>query len=400
MPGDAMFARCSSILEEAVAAQTPPGAAACIVTRGRVVFEGAYGFAALQPEPISMTRGTRFDLASLTKPLVTAALVGILADEKVIALSDDVSLASPELAVLSQRVSWQSLLSHTSGLPAWYPFYIHGTGGEEIVKRIAEHGLANAPGSRVDYSDVGFALAGVLIERMAGMSLSDLFSTRVARPMSLTQTGFLLGGRADLFASTERGNMFERQMLARAGLRYADWRTSFYPGQPNDGNAHYALGDVSGHAGLFGTAREVALLADGWLRARRGGGQFVISTEMAKAATSVQTKGLNASRGLGWDGVGPVRAVVTSAGEKRDPYLPPAWRDSSRKLSPYGTIVSSDGFGHCGFTGTSVLADPRRDTVVSLMTNWIHPIVHSPRRLNILRAEFNDAALSAADASR
>lgn len=306
-----------------------PGGAALVGTAEGILESAAAGHAALLPAEAPVEGGTLFDLASLTKPLAAGALF---------ALSGLDPLASPGRffpawkATRYADVTLESLLTHTSGLPAWYPLYARGEGAAAYRRTLASIDLEAPVGSAVIYSDLNFVLLGDILELHYASPLDRAFAELVARP-SGSGARFLPPEPAAT-AATEKGDATERKMTAELGLAYPHFREGVVRGEVHDGNA-FRRGGVSGHAGLFGTASDVWMLSRTWL-----------DTPRAEFATD-RTPDLPESRGLAWQG-----------------------RRSAGSAVPE---MSDRAFGHTGFTGTSVWIEPGNGRIAVLLTNRVHP---------------------------
>lgn len=327
-------------------------------SRGPVT-SGAVGFAALEPEVEPTSVDVPYDLASLTKPLATA-LVAVLLEQ-----DGDLDLRAAIGEVLARMrgspVAAATLLdlgAHRAGLPAWRPLYLAAADLAGYVAAIAALPPEAAAGTTL-YSDVGFILLGAALERVTGRSLDLLFDERVAVPLGLSKTGFARRGssRFARAAATERGNGHERRL---AGARGADfpWREEVLRGQVHDANA-CALDGVAGHAGLFGTAAEVAAIGREILRPRR--------LDLREPS---RRRLLDAVGGCGTRTFGFVLAGDSAAARGVLPARAP---------------------GHTGFTGTSVWLDPDVERVYVLLTNRVHPEVPD-RDFQSLRREFHRLA--------
>ena len=386
------------LLNEAVNAGTVPGAVALVRVRGEVVWHQAFGLAGAAPEPRAMTPETIFDLASLTKPLVGATLTLALVDRGVLSLDDEISAVLPELKQAKRKgVTFRRLLSHTSGMPGWRPLYSWTQNRNEILLVIDGLGLASDPGTRFEYSDLGFVILGLALERITGRGLEELATDLVFGPLELTRTGYLPKGPSERFAVTEEGNAFEKRMADWAGLDFSGWRTGFHPGQVNDGNTHYAMGGISAHAGAFSDAADLGRYGEMWLGALAGSDTRVLSKGSARLATSEQAPH-GARRGLGWDLMktgGPTLAELSRADAG---FFPPAATPWIPR--PSGELLSPSSFGHTGFTGTSIWIDPERELVAVLLTNATHPRVEPAKPVNSLRARFHNAVVAAIDFNR
>jgi N-acetylmuramoyl-L-alanine amidase len=230
----------------------------------------------------------------------------------------------------------------------------------------------------VEYSCLNFIALGLAAESVTGKPLDHLANEILFAPLGLRNTAFRPELPPERFAWTERGNTDERRAVEKMGLQFSDWRTDFFPGQVHDGNAHYAMGGISGNAGLFSTAREVAILGEMWLNGGEYRGTRILSAALVAEATRDQTGSLNEARGLGWQLSRPGTEVFSSA----------------RLLSPRA-------FGHTGFTGTAIWIDPDYDLAIVLLTNRIHPSIQDgdADREFQLRRSFVDAVVRGLPAS-
>jgi CubicO group peptidase (beta-lactamase class C family) len=310
-----------------------PGAVLAVLYRGEVVERYATGQAA--------RADTLYDLASLTKVVATLPLILQGVTEGRLGLDDPLPRHIPESP--HAGVTVRHLLAHTSGLPAWIPFYLEARGYDAIVRRAAETPLAAPPGTRVTYSDLDYILLGEIAQRTLGASLDDLASWRIFRPLGMTHTGYRppAGAKAQI-APTEDGTAIEQALAGEAGRRHT-WRKALIWGEVHDSTAH-AMGGVAGHAGLFGTADDLIVYARMWLAGGRGSRRPVLAPDLVREATTRQTPG-GAPRGLGWALSGPH-----------------GW---------WGGCLSPHAYGHTGFTGTAIAADPARDLAIVLLTNAV-----------------------------
>jgi len=320
-------------LAEEIDAGSFPGATAVVGSSERVLAEAAGGRAAVEPVSVGATPATLFDLASLTKPLCAGALAA--AAGRALPLEAAPGRFLPEWKTLRfDGITIEHLLTHTSGLPAWHPLYVHGEGAVAYRRTLAGIEPEAPPGEQVIYSDLNILLLTEILEAIFTSRIDRVFEDLVARPAG-SAAAFLPPNSAAT-ASTERGDRFERAMVASRGLTYSHFRDGVVRGEVHDGNA-FRRGGVSGHAGLFATARDVWALARPWLDPAR------------RELTRDRTPGLAEARGLAWQGRRGGGSAIPS--------------------------MSEASFGHTGFTGTSLWIDPERDLVAVLLTNRIHPEV-------------------------
>lgn len=364
----------SDLLTKQIAAGDFPSAVYLVAERGEAVFTDALGHAVIEPYQLAIKSDTIYDLASLTKPLVTGLLCARRIELGELTLDSSISHYLPEFdRTDKQMITVRELLTHTSGLPAWRPLYLLAEGEpERAAGAIAGLNLEYKPGSKVLYSDLGFITIGILLERITGHSLAQLAREEIFQPLKLVHTFFnpelaLQTG----IAACENGNNYERDMCEKSGGAgsYENARQRLIWGEVHDGNAYF-LGGAAGHAGLFSTVQDLLILA----------GQFVAEhTALLKPATCASfrinmTEGLEEARSIGWQLA--------------------ATRDSTA-----GPDLPQDSFGHNGFTGTSCWIDPQHDRVFILLTNRTHARKLPFANINAVRREFNSLAVAGLDAA-
>jgi uncharacterized protein YbbC (DUF1343 family) len=305
----------------------------CVVVLGRrrgIVYQKAFGLRQIKPEPEPMTDDTIFDLASLTKPIVTATLIMVLFDQHRLDLDDPVARYLPEFSSAGKgAITIRQVLTHVSGLPVETPFDDYQHGQPEAVRRLAALPLAAPPGTKFIYSDVGYMVLEEVVRRVAGADFAAFAHDTVFAPLGMNETEFLPGPEL-----TPR--------IAPTELREG----AIIRGEVHDPRA-YRLGGVAGHAGLFSTARDLAryarmMLSQGWFE----GARVLSAASVAKMTAAHDVPG--GIRALGWD-------VQT------------------RYSSNRGTSLSRRAFGHGGYTGTSLWIDPEQDLFVIFLSNRVHP---------------------------
>ncbi len=350
------------LLDRAVRAGLAPGFVAAWGPSASRLEAVAVGHAALVPTRETMEPTRRFDLASLTKPLATTTLALLLERRGALSLETRVGevLDRERLDRWGERTVLE-LLTHTSGLPAWAPLYARGPGRAAVLECLRELPEEGPAGRQVVYSCPGFVLLGLMMETLTGASLGDAFRHQVSVPLGLERE---VGYRPDPGLEPPAAGA-RRPGAEIALLRERDMDPAVIPPGsrylPDDGNAR-ALGGEAGNAGLFGTARGVAVLA---LEYVAGEGRLLSDGEIERA-TSPHTPGLEQARGLGWQ-------LAATPGCSAGPSLPPT------------------AFGHTGFTGCSVWVDARRPLVSVLLSNRHHP-EHRGVDLHPLRRRFHTLA--------
>ncbi len=343
------FTAARHVLVEAIA-RLPFSAAAVEVGRaGGVLWQEGFGTLTRQPSSRSVRIDSVFDLASLTKVIATTTAAMQMVDGGTLRLSDRVGDVLGEWSGGEREsTTVEDLLSHSSGLPAWLPLYRDATGRDQYLSRIARTPFDYPPRTRSEYSDLGFILLGVLLERKAAMPLDRLFAGIRSR-LDLGDIAFLPPSE------------WHRRTVA---TEFDTWRNRLLVGEVHDQNAA-ALGGVAGHAGLFGNVTAVGRFARIVLHARSGEPaaclRFARQDTVVRFTTRDNVPG--SSRALGWDTMMPT--------------------------SSCGTRLSSRAFGHTGFTGTSMWIDPEQDRYVVLLTNLVGPADEKRR----LRRTFHDAVM-------
>lgn len=363
----------TSLLSERIAAGDFPSAVYLVAENGHTLFAEALSNAVVEPQRIAATLDTIYDLASLTKPLVTGLLCARRVEAGELTLDSSVSNYLPEFERTDKRaITIRQLLTHSSGLPAWRPLYILAAGERDrTISVIADLDLEYPPGTRVVYSDLGFIVLGRLLERLTGKALVELAQAEIFASLELKQTFFNPDAALQTgIAACETGNVYERETCVNtAAGDYKNWRQELIWGTVHDGNAHF-LGGAAGHAGLFSTARETLVLAS----------QFVASqTRLLKPATCElfrrnMTMGLEEARSFGWQ-----------LAETKD--------------SAAGLDLPRESFGHSGFTGTSCWIDSVRARVFILLTNRTHARQLPFANINSVRRRFHSLAVEALDKS-
>ncbi|HEX3559663.1 MAG TPA: serine hydrolase domain-containing protein [Pyrinomonadaceae bacterium] len=363
--------RITTMLEERIAAGDFPSAVYLVAERGSVRFADALGDAVREPTRHAATPETIYDLASLTKPLVTGLLTALCVERRRVELDGAVARYLPEFEREDKRaITVRQLLTHTSGLPAWRPLYLLAAGDPaHALEVIASQTLEQAPGARVVYSDLGFITLGLLLQRVSAAPLDELARREIFAPLGLKRTFFNpeKSLQTEVAACESAGNAYEREMCETQHGPQPDgnWRTRPIWGEVHDGNAFF-LGGASGHAGLFSTARDSLRLAEQFLPR---------STRLLAPATCAlfrtnMTEGLNEARSFAWQ-------LAATPDSTAGPLLPP------------------ESFGHLGFTGTSCWLDPTRERVYILLTNRTHARSLPFVNINSVRRRFHTLAAEA-----
>ena len=343
------LATADSLIQASIGSRIP-GAVLVVARDRQLVHQRAYGFAQLNdydgqplPAPRPMRTTTMFDLASVTKVMATTFALMLLVDRGLVDIEAPVWRYLPEFrGSRLDSITVRHLLEHSSGLAQWQPLYYQASTAEETYDAIRRMPLSWGVGAERRYSDLGFMLLGYVVERVSGQRLDVFLERELYDPLGLRTLVFnpRRHGFTD-FAATEQGNVYERRMVYDRNFGYvyegdpaswSGWRDYVLDGEVDDGNAWYAHRGIAGHAGLFGTARELRVLLD-LLNARgiAGGGRVLRAETIDLFLTPTRF-----GHYLGWQ-------------------------------VPRGLPEGS--FAHSGFTGTYVLGVPAHGLSIVLLTN-------------------------------
>ena len=321
-------------LQREIDAGSFPAAAWAVGTRDRLIAEGALGQAVAVPLRIRATVDTIFDVASLTKPLITATLILQAVADGAIALDDRF-----------EGFTYRSLLTHSSGLIAWLPLYAF----PDPLAAIHDHGRGAAG---TVYSDLNFVLLWYALQRLYG-DYVERARTRILEPLGVDALFRPPARLKPRIAATEWGQRWEMRMCAERKIAFDGFRQSLIWGETHDGNSHHVGNGTAGNAGLFATARAVFRIAQAFAN-----GELVPPALIAEARRNYD------GRGLGWDKPTP-GSLATS-------------------------MLSAEAYGHTGFTGTSLWIDG--DRIFVLLTNRVHPVA-AANAMQRIRGEFHRLAL-------
>jgi beta-glucosidase-like glycosyl hydrolase/CubicO group peptidase (beta-lactamase class C family) len=354
------------VIEKAIAEKAFPGATLAVGYRGKVSVR-AFGKLSYDAKSAATAPNTMYDIASLTKVVATTTLVAKLAEgdfratTKPIAVPLDLDAkverylpewVSGPNAEWRHRVTVRHLLTHTSGLPAFKEYWRTSKGKADTLARIFAEPLEYEPGTKEIYSDLGIILMAEIVERLTGGTLDDLAKNLVFAPLGMKDTMYRPPKKLwPEIAPTEIDNNLRHRLVQ---------------GEVHDENA-FAMGGVSGHAGVFSTAPDLAafcqMLLNGGVYAHQ---RILRRATIAQFATPQQLSG--GTRTLGW-------AVPTEGGSS-------------------GHYFSAHSFGHTGFTGTSIWIDPDRQLFVVLLTNRVHP-TRENIKIQQVRPALHDAVMQA-----
>ena len=340
-----------AMLDHAVADSAFPGAVAVIGSRTGPILSVTAGRQDWGSE-YKTTISTIWDLASLTKVVGTTSAMMQLVESGKVELDAPVQRYLPEWkGVNKDKVTIRHLLTHQSGLPAFKEYFRLNVSPDSTLALFMSTPLDTLPGVRMVYSDIGAILLGKVVERVSGESLDRYLDRHVFGPLGMRDTHYKP-------AKGERYRM--------APTEIDPWRGRKLHGEVHDENA-YALGQVSGHAGLFSTARDLEKLAEAYLNGGAYNRTRLAKSETIKLFTTVNDSTFS-SRALGWD---------TPSGN-----------------SSAGHYIERPAFGHTGFTGTSIWIAPQHDLYVILLTARVNP-TRQHNKIGPVRVAVADAVMRA-----
>jgi serine-type D-Ala-D-Ala carboxypeptidase len=351
---DAVFARAFELIHQAIADRAFPAASIAVTHRGKLVGLKAFGHFLYEPETPETTTGSIFDLASLTKVVATTPMAMILYERGLLDLATPVVSIIPEFKTSDsrrQQVTIRMLLAHSSGLPAYEKLFLKTTDRDELLSAALHLPLTHDPGTVAEYSDIGFIILGVALERLAQDALDHFCRQEIFGPLGMAHTTF--------------DPPLHWWSLIPPTADDQSFRERIIQGEVQDENASVLEG-VAGHAGLFAAAEDLAGFAHTMLQ----GGRPLVRPETLTLFTHRQSTPAGTSRALGWD-------------TPSDP-------------SQSGKYFSPHSFGHLGYTGTSLWIDPQRQLSVTLLTNRTWPDGKN-EAIKQIRPAFHDAVVEALD---
>ena len=349
---EAVFSPAFGVIEGAVAARAFPGASIAVTSCGKLVALKSFGRFTFDADSPVVTTETMFDLASVTKVVATTAMAMILYERGLLDLEASIVGILPEFASEDERhrdVTFRRLLTHSSGLPAYEKLFLRVSTKEALLGEAFKVPLRDSPGTHAEYSDIGFILLGLALERIAGEPLEHFCQREVFGPLGMAFTTFNPTAEwRQRIPPTAHDKIFRKRIIQ---------------GEVQDENAS-VLGGIAGHAGLFSTARDVAAFAQCMLN----DGAPILRPDTVALFTCREAFPPGTSRALGWD--------------------------TPSQPSQSGNFFSPVSFGHLGYTGTSLWIDPIRQLSVTLLSNRTWPDC-SNQAIKQVRPKFHDAVVEA-----
>jgi serine-type D-Ala-D-Ala carboxypeptidase len=335
------LANIAPLVQQSIAGGYYPGAVILAAHRGQIIYQGVFGNQQIAPVVKRMELSTIFDLASLTKVVVTTTAVMQLVEKGRICLDEKVAHYWPAFKQNGKEdLTIHGLLTHTSGLPANLPAWTGPDNYLSGIRQVEEIGLSNPPGKVFTYSDVNFIALGYLVELISGERLDQYANQHILQPLKMTATRFSPPPAwRDRIAPTSSPE---------------DQQTRW--GEVNDPTTLH-MGGVTGVAGLFGTAEDLGIFLQCLLdRGRIQGEEYLLAPLSVALMTSPQTPPeLPEVRGLGWD----IRS----------------------RFSNRGSLLPLGSYGHTGWTGVSVWIDPHTQTWIIVLTSRTHPTLAKHNQL-------------------
>jgi len=353
---DEQFQRAFDVLRAGIDQRAFPGAAVAVTHQGKLIAHKGLGHFTYDAASRDVAAETIYDLASVTKVIATTTACMILYDRGLFKLDRPLvelllgfakSDAGQEDA--RRQVTLRMLLAHSSGLPAYIKLFQTAHSKDELLAQALRVPFTAAPGSRAEYSDIGFILLGEALQKLSGEPLDQFCRREIFAKLNLAATCFNPpAALKPTIPPTEDDRTFRHRLIQ---------------GEVNDENA-FVMGGVAGHAGCFSTALDVSVFAQCMLQ----GGPPLVKKETLEIFTRRQDTPTGTSRALGWD--------------------------TPSQPSQSGKYFSSRSYGHLGYTGTSLWIDPDRQLSVTLLTNRTWPDRGS-QSIKQFRPAFHDAVIEA-----
>ena len=348
---DFQFNAVDKVINKAVEDKSFPGAVVLVWKDGKTIYEKAFGNYTYDSSSPKIKTNTLFDLASLTKVVATTTAAMICYDRDLFSLDDKVTKYIPEFGVNGKdNITIKNLLIHNSGLPAWKKFYGRDLKYDDVINEIYSSELEYKTGEKTVYSDLGIITLGKIIEKVTGKSLDVFCTDEIFIQLKMESTFYNPDDSLKkLCAPTETDNY---------------WRMKTLQGEVHD-ETSAMLNGVAGHAGLFSTADDLAKLMSVLLNEGKINQKIFIQQSTIELFTKRVSK--ESTRAIGWD-------------------------TKSDSGSSAGKYFSKNSFGHTGYTGTSIWADPDRNLFVVFLTNRVYP-TRENTKIQKVRPQLHNAVI-------
>lgn len=341
---DTQFAAAFSILQEGISARAFPAASLAVTRAGELIALRAFGRFTFEATSQEVTPETIFDLASVSKVVATTTMAALLYERGLVDLEMPLTSVVSEFTnsgfadddLRRNDVTLRMLLAHSSGLPAYEKIYLRAESRESLLAAAEAVPLAHDPGTHAEYSDIGFILLGLALERLADDSLDHFAQHEIFGPLGLAHTTFT------------PPHAWRNRIAPTADDR--SFRHRVIQGEVQDENAS-VMGGVAGHAGVFSTAYDLAVFANAMMAVSSGrngeDSRSLLRADTLALFTHRELTPEGTSRALGWD--------------------------TPSQPSQSGRHLSQAAYGHLGYTGTSLWIDPVRELSITLLTNRTWP---------------------------
>ena len=370
------FHHAFALLQNAITARAFPACSLAITLRGELIAHHALGNFTYDPASPPVVPASIFDLASVTKTIATTTMAMILYERGLLDLEAPLTAIVPEFTGDDPRrreVTLRMLLAHASGLPAYKKLFLTAKTREELLAAAFTSDLTADPGTRAEYSDIGFIILGVALERLADEPLDAFCQREIFGPLGMSHTTFNppKTWKDKIIPTVDECGIGEcgagaparEPLIPSAKPASGTFRGRIIQGEVQDENAS-VLGGVAAHAGLFAPAEDVAIFAHAMLSRGR---PFLRPTTIELFTRRVSAPA-DTSRALGWD---------TPSG-----------------ASQSGKYFGATSYGHLGYTGTSLWIDPDRQLSITLLTNRTWPDCQN-QAIKQVRPAFHDAVIEA-----
>ncbi|UCH64979.1 MAG: beta-lactamase family protein [Ignavibacterium sp.] len=349
------FNEVDKIINSAIENKAFPGAVVLVSKDGEIIYEKSVGHLTYDENSPLVSNSTIYDIASLTKVVVTTTSAMICYDRQLFSLDDQVAMYLPLFAKNGkENVTIKNLLLHNSGLPAFKRYYDKYNSADEVIDVLYSIELDYKTGIKTVYSDLGMIILGKLIETVTGKKLDQFCDEEIFQPLLMNNTYY---------------NPPDSFKYKIAPTEYDDyWRKRLVWGSVHDENSAL-MGGVAGHAGLFSTANDLSHLVQMLLNGGSYNGRQLIKPKTVHLFTKRYSA--QSTRALGWD-------------------------TKSAKGSSAGELFDIKSFGHTGFTGTSIWVDPIKELFVIFLTNRVHP-TRDNKKLFKIRPALHNAIMKSID---
>ncbi len=310
-----------------------------------ILFSG--GFSALEPQKIKAQNNTIYDLASITKPLVTSSIVLKLYEEGLLSLDDNLSKFFQSTPHEKSNITVLNLLTHTSGIIDWEPLYKDGKGFFNILNSALNSRMVYKVGEKVNYSCINYVLLKGIVEVVCSKDYKEIAKELLFKPSGADDLYFNPPGKLlKRISPTEKGNVYEKRMAKKVFGIELEERDYLIWGEVHDGNSFYG-GGASGNSGLFATVESTKKLME-----------FIMSDKFFKKEETLKL------------------LIEKDFSPKKDPVRRSAGFILKKTENAYvSSHFSEKAFYHRGFTGTSITVDPLKGIFFILLTNRVHPYV-------------------------